>query len=150
MSRRCAGGEVDVVQVFEPFAATLLAELSAMCGTRRRAAARHRTRRSMRAAACCATRRDELHRMVRAIYRTQKWVADADGAAIAAAIARYFPDVPPAILAAACARYKSLGIWGTRSTSAARRLRSAVGKPGVWRLRLAGHAVRGGGGQQPR
>ena len=50
--------------------------------------------------------------MVRAIYRTQKWVAGVDGAAIAAAIARYFADVPPAVLADACARYKSLGIWG--------------------------------------
>ena len=50
--------------------------------------------------------------MVRAIYRTQKWVAAADGAAIATEIARYFDAVPAAILADACARYKSLGIWG--------------------------------------
>ena len=50
--------------------------------------------------------------MVRAIHRTQKWVAAADGAAIAAAIAGYFPDVPAANLADACARYKALGIWG--------------------------------------
>ena len=50
--------------------------------------------------------------MVRAIYRTQKWVAGADGDAIADAIAGYFQDVPSAVLAASCARYKSLGIWG--------------------------------------
>ena len=53
-----------------------------------------------------------LRRMVRAIYRTQKWVAGVAADAIADAIARYFQDVPPAILAASCARYKVLGIWG--------------------------------------
>ena len=37
----------------------------------------------------------------------------ASGPEIAAAIAGYFADVPPAILAAACTRYKALGIWGT-------------------------------------
>ena len=50
--------------------------------------------------------------MVRAIHRTQKWVARVDGPAIAEAIAGFFGDVPPPVLAAACARYKALGIWG--------------------------------------
>jgi NitT/TauT family transport system substrate-binding protein len=57
------------------------------------------------------TRRDELLRMVRAIARTQIWVAQTSGADIAGAIAGYFPDLQSAILAAACARYKDLGIW---------------------------------------
>ena len=60
-----------------------------------------------------AARQHELRRMVRAIHRTQKWVAAASGAAIAAEIAQYFVDVPAAILGDACARYKSLGIWGS-------------------------------------
>ena len=50
---------------------------------------------------------------MRAIDRTEKWVAKASGPEIANAIATYFTDVPPAILAAACTRYKALGIWGT-------------------------------------
>jgi ABC-type nitrate/sulfonate/bicarbonate transport system substrate-binding protein len=58
-------------------------------------------------------RRDELRRMVRAIHRTQRWVADATGVQIADAIRDYFPAVPPAIRAAACARYQTLGIWST-------------------------------------
>jgi len=49
--------------------------------------------------------------MVRAIARTEKWVAQAGGAEIAGAIAGYFAELPAAILEAACARYKSLGIW---------------------------------------
>jgi len=50
--------------------------------------------------------------MVRAIHRTQKWVAAASAADIATTIASYFPDVPPARLIAAIARYKALHIWG--------------------------------------
>jgi NitT/TauT family transport system substrate-binding protein len=103
-------GEIDVVQLFEPFAAVLLAEGTGhlwyaqasrglTCYTtlyaRRRLLARH----------------DELYRMVRAIHRTQKWVAAAEGAEIAAAIGGFFEDVPGSILTAACERYKSLGIW---------------------------------------
>ena len=49
--------------------------------------------------------------MVRAIARTERWVSGVDAAELAATIARYFPDVAPAILEAACRRYKALGIW---------------------------------------
>ena len=57
-------------------------------------------------------KRDELAALVRAILRTQRWVAGADGPAIAAAMAGYFPDVPRPRLEAACTRYKAAGIWG--------------------------------------
>ena len=49
--------------------------------------------------------------MVRALHRTEQWTAKASGAEIAQAIAKYFPDLTPAILDAACTRYKALGIW---------------------------------------
>ncbi|HEY2617019.1 MAG TPA: ABC transporter substrate-binding protein [Acetobacteraceae bacterium] len=105
-------GEVDVVQVFEPFAAILLADgvghlWYAQASRGPTSYTTFYARRGLLSA-----RRDELHRMVRAIYRTQKWVAAADGTAIAAAIARYFADVPVATVADACTRYKSLRIWG--------------------------------------
>jgi len=104
-------GDLDVVQVFEPFA-SMLTESGA--GFVWYAAADRGptsyttfyTRRGL-----LVSRRDELTRMVRAMYRTQQWVAGADGAAIAAAVAAYFPDVPAVILEAACTRYKALGIW---------------------------------------
>jgi NitT/TauT family transport system substrate-binding protein len=105
-------GELDVVQVFEPFASALEADGA---GHVWYAAARRGptsyttfyTRREL-----LRDRRKELHGMVRAIYRTLKWVARVDGTAIADAIAGFFPDVPPPLLAASCARYKVLGIWG--------------------------------------
>jgi NitT/TauT family transport system substrate-binding protein len=105
-------GEVDAVQVFEPFVSALLADGAGHVWYA--AASRGPTsyttfyaRRDL-----LRVRRDEAHRMVRAIYRTLKWVAQVDGAAIATAIAGFFPDVPPPVLVAACSRYKALGIWG--------------------------------------
>jgi NitT/TauT family transport system substrate-binding protein len=50
--------------------------------------------------------------MTRAIFATQKWLHAAAPAAIANAIASFFPSVPAAHLTAACARYRALGVWG--------------------------------------
>ena len=106
-------GEVDVVQLFEPFVSTLVVEgvghVWYAAATRGPTSyTTFYTRRGLLTA-----RRDELRRMVRAIHRTQRWVADATGVQIADAIRDYFPAVPPAIRAAACARYQTLGIWST-------------------------------------
>jgi NitT/TauT family transport system substrate-binding protein len=104
-------GEVDVIQVFEHFPSLLLADKAAHIWyeAARRGPTSYTTfyaRRNL-----LTSRRDELARMVRAIHRTEKWVAGASGGEIAAAIARYFSDVRPAILEAACTCYKGLGIW---------------------------------------
>jgi NitT/TauT family transport system substrate-binding protein len=105
-------GEVDVVQVFEPFVSTLVegGEGHVWYAAATRGPTSYTTFYARRGV--LAARRGELQRMVRAIYRTQRWFADVSGAAIASAIAGYFPDVPPAILDAACSRYLALGIWG--------------------------------------
>ena len=50
--------------------------------------------------------------MVRAIYRTLKWVHAADAGQLAAAIAGYFPDLPQHRLTQALDRYRASGIWG--------------------------------------
>lgn len=115
MAENCVAllaGSVDVVQLFEPFVSSLLAEHG--CHVWYAQASRgptsyttFYTRRSL-----LSERRDELRPMVRAIYRTQQWVAAASADAIAEVVHPYFPDVAPAILAAACGRYRALGIWG--------------------------------------
>ena len=115
MEDNCAAltaGTLDAVQVFEPFVSALVA-----AGTGHvwyAAASRGPTSYTTFYArrGVLTARRDELLRMVRAIYRTQQWVAGVDGAEIAATVAPYFPAVPADILAAACARYKALEIWG--------------------------------------
>jgi NitT/TauT family transport system substrate-binding protein len=108
-----AAGNLDVVQVFEPFVSSLLAAGTghAWYAAASRGPTSYTTFYARRGV--LTARRDELQRMVRAIYRTQQWVDGADGAEIAATIASYFPAVPADILAAACTRYKALEIWGT-------------------------------------
>ncbi len=105
--------EVDVVQLFEPFVSTLVTEGAGHVwyAAAERGPTSYTTFYTRRG--LLTARRDELRRMVRAIHRTQLWVAGATGVQISDAIADYFPDVPPAIRAAACARYQTLGIWST-------------------------------------
>jgi NitT/TauT family transport system substrate-binding protein len=104
-------GEVDVIQVFEPFPSLLLADKAGHVWyeAARRGPTSYTTFYTRRGT--LRSRRDELKRMVRAIAATEKWVAATSGADIANAIASYFTDVPMPILEAACTRYKALGIW---------------------------------------
>ena len=104
-------GAVDVIQVFEPFPSLLLAEGAAHVWyeAARRGPTSYTTFYARRGT--LTSRRDELLRMVRAIHRTEQWTAKASGKEIAQTIAKYFADLPPAILEAACTRYKTLGIW---------------------------------------
>lgn len=105
-------GDLDVVQMFEPFAAALEAEGAGHVwyAAAQRGLTSYTTFYTRRA--MLRDRRVELHGMVRAIHRSLQFVARADGAAIADAIAGFFPDVSPALLTTACGRYKALGIWG--------------------------------------
>jgi len=52
-------------------------------------------------------------RMVRAIYKTQRWVAAQPPDAIATAIVGYFPALDRGILTRALARYRGQGVWGS-------------------------------------
>lgn len=104
-------GAVDAIQVFEPFASAPIAQGSAHVwyAAASRGPTSYTTFYARRP--LIAQRRDELIRMVRAIHRTQKWVARASGPEIADAVSGYFTDIPTDILRAACGNYKSLGIW---------------------------------------
>jgi NitT/TauT family transport system substrate-binding protein len=115
MAANCAAllrGDLDVVQVFEPFVSQAVSSGHAHIwyAAADRGPTSYTTFYARRGV--LTARRDELQRMVRAIHRTQQWVAEATGAQIAAAIVAYFPDLPMPILATACERYKTLGIWG--------------------------------------
>jgi NitT/TauT family transport system substrate-binding protein len=105
-------GELDVVQLFEPFAEELIAagegHLWYAAATRGPTAyTSFYTRRSVLAA-----RRDELKKLVNGLYRTQKWLHTQPPEALANAVQSFFPSVPPTLLRAAVARYRTLGIWG--------------------------------------
>lgn len=104
-------GELDVVQVFQPFAEELIEDGFHVCY-----AAADRGLCSYTVfyarAGVIARKRKELGGMVRAMVRTLHWVAQATPAEIAGAMAGYFGDVPRSRLEAACGRYQALGIWG--------------------------------------
>jgi NitT/TauT family transport system substrate-binding protein len=105
-------GEIDVAQMFEPFV-----ELGVRGGAHvwLPASARGRTSYTV-----FATTRDRLaadpepfRRMVRAIYRTQRWVETQTTQVLADTIADYFPALDRAVLTGALARYKAQAVWGT-------------------------------------
>jgi NitT/TauT family transport system substrate-binding protein len=105
-------GELDVVQLFQPYAEELIASGD---GYLRYAAATRGpcsytsfyTRRGV-----LATRREEMKNLVRALYCTQKWLHACKPEAIAEVVQTFFPAVPMPLLCAAVARYRALGIWG--------------------------------------
>ena len=105
-------GEVDVVQLFEPFAEELITAGEGHLWYA--AAARGPTAYTsfyMRRRVLAA-RRDEIKKLVRGLYRTQKWVYAQPPEALADAVQSFFPSVPSTLLRAAVARYRALGIWG--------------------------------------
>ena len=105
-------GELDVVQLFEPFAEELIAagegHLWYAAATRGPTAyTSFYARRSV-----VASRREELKKLVRGLYRTQKWVHMQPPEALADAVQSFFPGVSPTLLRGAVDRYRALGIWG--------------------------------------
>ncbi len=105
-------GDFDVVQLFQPLAEELIAagdgHLWYAAATRGPTSytsfyARRTT---------LTARREELKKVVRGLYRTQKWLHVSPPEALADAVQSFFPAVPAPLLCAAIARYCSLGIWG--------------------------------------
>ena len=105
-------GDVDVIQVFKPFAETLIQEGA---GFLWRAGA---DRGPTSYTTYCATlayvgeHREALVCLSRALHRAQTWLHSADIKAIADMVQPYFPSNPGPILAGAINRYRSLGVWG--------------------------------------
>lgn len=112
-ARALRDGEVDVIQVFQPYARELI---DSGAGHVWYAAAN----RGLTSYTTFNTTRGFIEknpeivlRMTRAMYRTQKWIAAHDGQAFAKLVASYLPDVPGATLAACLDDYKRLGLWNT-------------------------------------
>ena len=105
-------GDLDVVQLFQPFAEELIAAGEGHlwyaaaergpCSYTSFYARRH----------TLAAKREEMLRLVRALYRTQKWLHRELPDVLADVVRPYFPGVPQPLLVAAIARYRDLGIWG--------------------------------------
>lgn len=104
-------GRLDVIQVFQPFAAELEAQGAGHIwySAASRGLTSYTTFNTTRA--FLEREPDVALRMCRAMYRTQKWIAAHSGADLADAIAGYFPSLPKTVLAASFDGYKALGVW---------------------------------------
>jgi len=105
-------GTLDAIQVFQPYAEELLLSgaghvWSAAADRGLTAYTTLVTRRPV-----LVSRRDELAAMVRAMYRSLRWLAATPGTEIARALGSFFPDVSGPVFAAAIDRYKVLGVYG--------------------------------------
>jgi len=105
-------GALDVVQLFEPFAEELISSGDGHIWYA--AASRGPTSYTSFYArrGILLARREELKKMVRGLYRTQKWLHASRPDAVADAVQSFFPAVPGPQLRAAIARYLEIGIWG--------------------------------------
>jgi NitT/TauT family transport system substrate-binding protein len=112
-------GELDVAQMFEPYASMAL---QAGVGNILYAAS---TRGRTVYTTFLATRdgiarhRAAFAAMTRAVAHMQAWLAEHGADELAGIVAPFFPDVPPAILASSLARYREAGLW-SRSPAVSR------------------------------
>ncbi len=105
-------GRLDAIQVFQPYAEQLLRSGAGHLwyAAANRGLTAYTTLVTRRAV--LTTRRDELAAMVRAMYRSLRWLSATPGIEIARALTSFFPDVPTAIFAGAIDRYRALGLYG--------------------------------------
>lgn len=104
-------GQVDVIQVFEPFAAQLEAEAAGHIwyAAASRGPTSYTTLNTTRG--FLEENPDVALRMCRALYRTQKWIAARDGRDLAKVVGSYFPDLSGAVLASSFDGYRARGVW---------------------------------------
>lgn len=106
-------GELDAIQVFQPYARQLVDEGAGHVwyAAATRGHTSYTTLNTTRAFIERAP--DQVLRMTRAMYRTLGWIARHDAATLARTIGSYFPDLPAATLERCCADYLRLGLWNT-------------------------------------
>jgi NitT/TauT family transport system substrate-binding protein len=104
-------GALDVVQAFEPFVAAAIGEGFAkiLYAASARGACVYTSFIASRTRIAQAP--EAFAAISRAVAAMQAWLATHDADALAAAVAAYFPDVAPALLADALSRYRATGIW---------------------------------------
>jgi NitT/TauT family transport system substrate-binding protein len=104
-------GEADVIQVFQPFGASLVREGVAHVwyAAANRGPVSYTTLNTTRNFA--EKNPEVLRKICRAMYRTLKWIAAHDGADLADLLASWLPDVPKPVLADSYRTYKAIGLW---------------------------------------
>ncbi|NKC32891.1 ABC transporter substrate-binding protein [Falsiroseomonas selenitidurans] len=103
-------GEIDVAQLFEPFASQAVAAGGAIWHAQ---ASRGPTSYTAFYAtrALLADKRPAMLGMVRGLAAMQAWLHATPAEGVAAVVADHFPDLDRGVLATAIGRYLDLGIW---------------------------------------
>ncbi len=103
-------GEVDVVQVYQPYAEQLIRQgCHVWYAAARRGPTAYTSFYATRAR--FEAEPETMAAMTRGLYRTQKWLKAAAPETVAHVIRDYFPDLDPDLVAACIARYQALGVW---------------------------------------
>jgi NitT/TauT family transport system substrate-binding protein len=105
-------GALDAVQLFQPHAEELIASGAGHVwyAAASRGLTAYTTLVTRRATLKARSR--ELLGMTRAMHQALRWFAKTPAVAIVDVLRSFFPDVEPAIFAAAIDRYRGLGLWG--------------------------------------
>jgi NitT/TauT family transport system substrate-binding protein len=105
-------GHGDFLETGQPYTEALLAEgVAYLAASMGEATGPLPFSSYMTTTAALAERCEMLGRFTRALYRAQRWLAQAPAADIAALIAPAFPDIAPDIRRAAVARYQAQSTW---------------------------------------
>ncbi len=105
-------GDLDVIQVFEPYVELLVGEgaghvwYEAAKGGRTAYTSFYTTRANL------AAHGPAFLGMTRAMYRTMRWIASRGAPEVAEAVEEFFPDILPEVLSGAIGRYMKNGVWG--------------------------------------
>jgi NitT/TauT family transport system substrate-binding protein len=111
-------GDLDVAQVFEPYASMALkAGAGILYAASTRGPTVYTTFLGTRDG--IARHRPAFMAMTRAVAHMQDWLAEHGASELAEAVAPFCPDVAPAILASSLARYHDAGLW-SRSVAISR------------------------------
>ena len=113
-------GELDVAQMFEPYASMAVAAGAGnvLYAASARGPTVYTTFLATRDG--IARNRPAFAAMTRAVRRMQEWLADHDGAELADVTAPFYPHVPADMLASSLERYRDAGLWA-RSPAISRR-----------------------------
>jgi NitT/TauT family transport system substrate-binding protein len=111
-------GRLDVAQLFEPFVSMAVQEGSGdiLYAASMRGPTVYTTFIAAREAV--VRNRGAFGGVLRALGRMQRWLAECDGAQLAATTASFYPDIAPDLLARALQRYREYAVWsGTPQVS---------------------------------
>ncbi len=105
-------GELDVVQMFEPYASVALKEGAGkvLYAASTRGPTSYTTFLATRSG--IERKRDAFIAMTRGIRHMQRWIGEYGGEDLVQVAARFYPDIAPGILSSSLTRYREAGVWG--------------------------------------